>query len=159
MLTIWCKPQLERPDGERPREYIIRHLKFTGAQIRAYDPLIKEHQRVMNDLWKESMPYREALYKLLKNNEVPNKAIDSVAGLLANNQKQIELVTFHHFEKVREICTTDQKADFDSIIGSVLKKMNSDRSGPPHGSPAAEDPGNTRGPIEETQGQPSSCQH
>ena len=48
---------------------------------------------------------------------------ESIASEIANDQKEIELVTFRHFQKVRELCDDTQKKKFDEVIKEALNMM------------------------------------
>jgi hypothetical protein len=129
VLTLWLKPGMQKGGpGETPRDFVIRNLHFTDDQIKQYDLLIKDHRQAMDRLRHEAMDYRKDLFGNLKS-ESNNANADSLAGLIAGTQKQIELVTWNHFAQVRKICTDAQKTEFDNIIGDVIKKMNG--HGPP----------------------------
>jgi len=131
ITTILLKPAMHQGPHETPRDFVIRNLQFTGDQTKQYDLLIKDHQGAMRRLRHEAMDYRQALFASLKNGSQNNINPDSIAQLIANNQKQIEIVTYQHFRQVRTLCTEAQKTDFDKIIGDVIKQMN----GPGHGGP------------------------
>ena len=132
ILTIWLKPH--RPDGrggERTRDYVISQLKLTDAQTKEYDVLIKDHHQAMLQLQKAAKSYHEQLFAGLANSTPAGLATaDSLAQLIAANQKQTELITFHHFQLVRNICTDEQKTKLDNIIASVTQRMGG-HSGPP----------------------------
>jgi protein CpxP len=133
LLTIWLKPHSDgagRGPGETPRDFVVRALKFTEEQTRQYDILVSEHQQAMRRLRQEAMGYRQLLFTNLKNQNADHTHFaDSLAGMIANNQKEIEMVTYNHFAQVRALCTGPQKPEFDQVIGDVIKKMN---GGPPH---------------------------
>jgi len=140
MLTIWLKPSMSEqrgPGHETPRDYVIRNLKMTEAQVKQYDVLIQDHQASMHQLRDQAQGYRQQLFTGLGKG-MSNATTDSLAALIANTQKQIEIVTYKHFEQVRALCTDAQKPEFDNIIGDVIKKMNG-RPRPPkdheHGGP------------------------
>jgi len=79
------------------------------------------------------MELRKTLFNNIKNG-VGGINADSVAQLIADNQKAIEMVTYDHFRQVRTICTDAQKTSFDKIIVDVIRSMNGGmRGGPPHG--------------------------
>ena len=137
-----------------PRDFVIRSLKFTDEQVKEYDVLINEHRETMDRLRKEGRELRQQLFSGLKSDHPGLMNKDSVAGLIANTQRQIEVVTYDHFAKVRKICTDAQKAEFDKIIGDVIKKMNGGPSQPPprggegdrQGPPPGDGDGERRGP-------------
>ena len=143
VLTIWVKPTLHGARPETPRDFVIRSLRFSDDQVKKYDALISVHSNMMDSLRKESMTYRQQLFNNLKNADNPGINTDSLAQLIANNQKQIERGTYDHFAQVRTICTNEQKADFDKIIMDVIRKMmpgrpkgkNGDGHQPPNDRP------------------------
>jgi len=146
ILTIWLKPHRDGGHGRAARDYVIASLKFSDAQVKEYDVLIQDHQSAMRQLQKEAMALRQQLFSGLKTDSPATATADSLAALIANNQKQIELVTFHHFEQVRKICTAAQKTEFDNIIGDVMKKMNGPGHGGPPGRPGSDGPPDGGGP-------------
>jgi hypothetical protein len=134
MLIIWLKPRMPfgHPQGEGPRNFVIQSLKFSDEQVKKYDALINVHKHTMDSLRDQSMQYRQLLFGNLKNETTGAVEADSLAKHIADNQKQIEMVTYNHFAQVRAICTDAQKTEFDRIIGEVTKKMNGNpRNGPP----------------------------
>jgi len=143
LLTIWLKPgkQSGPPQGETPRDFVIRSLKFSDDQVKKYDVLVQQHQQDMHKLRHEAMDYRQLLFANLKNGNAGDHIADSLAQLVAGNQKAIEMVTYNHFAKVRELCTDAQKQEFDKIIGDITKMMSSGPGGhhPPPPSPPPTD--------------------
>ncbi len=164
LLAIWLKPRMPfgHPGGEGPRDFVIHSLKFSGEQVKSYDALINVHKHTMDSLRDESMKYRQQLFGNLKNEGRSDADADSLAGLIANGQRQIELVTYNHFAQVRALCTAPQKAEFDKIIGEVTKQMNGDGRGapPPHGpgngTPGRRDDGNPPPPPRDRPGPPEN---
>jgi hypothetical protein len=71
------------------------------------------------------------LFNSLANDGNARLNADSIAMVIAGDQKQIELATYDHFVAVKAICNDKQKTKFDKIIGDVTKMMN----GPHHGAP------------------------
>lgn len=133
ILTLWLKPAVQNDDRPRhggPRNFVIRSLKFSDAQVAQYDELIHDHQHAMRTLREEAMGYRQQLFEQLKDGSgAANR--DSLEKLIGNTQKQIERVTYDHFAQVRKICNDDQKREFDNIIADVIKRMNGGMRPPP----------------------------
>ena len=147
MVTIWFRPHYDGPPrGEQPRDFVIRSLKFSDDQVKKYDALIKVHRHAMDELNRQGVDYRQLLFSNLKNDQA-NVNTDSMAQLIANNQKQVELATYHHFAQLRAICDNSQKETFDKIINDVMKKMHGGmRGGPPPRERDDHHPGDEQGP-------------
>jgi protein CpxP len=159
IVMMWLKPHREGPPhgGQRARERIINELKFSEEQVNKYEPLIQEHQQAMGKLRHEGNQYRESLYTNLKTGMAGVKTADSFEELIAGNQKRIEMVTYDHFAKVRELCTESQKLTFDKIIGDVVIKMygpGGHRPPPPGGRRHDGPP-----PEDDRQGPPPEGEH
>ncbi|MCW3121618.1 MAG: hypothetical protein JWQ38_1110 [Flavipsychrobacter sp.] len=164
ILTIWLKPgRQDHGRRETPRDFVIRNLQFTDKQVADYDLLIKDHRAAMNRLHKDNMGYRQTLFATLSGKTTTNA--DSLGQLIAKNQQDIELVTYKHFMQVRTLCTDEQKAKFDEIIGEVIKKMNGHGGPPPppdgHGPPpdGQGPPPDGEGPPEGRDGPPPPDEH
>src|SRR4051812_13749295 len=94
VLTIWLKSgQQHGAGGHGPRNFVISNLKFSNEQTRQYDALIDAHQQAMRRLRREAMEYRQQLFGSLKAEGQGGVNADSLAGLIARNQKEIEMVT------------------------------------------------------------------
>ena len=70
----------------------------------------------------EGEKLRESLFEGLKSDAL-SSSTDSIANKIAENQKQIEMVTFNHFTEVRKLCTPQQKEIFNEIIEDVLHSL------------------------------------
>jgi len=144
--VVWFRPHMpfgKRP--EQPRDFVIRKLGFSPDQVKKYDALISAHHATMEQLKKDAASYRQQLFSNLTANAPHTSSPDSMAQLIANNQRQIELVTYNHFAAV---CTDQQKIEFDKIIGEVTKMMSGHGRGnrPPGDHQGPPPPGDHQGP-------------
>lgn len=125
MVTFSYRPEWNKKgnDTERPDAFIIRKLGFTEAQQNAYIKLRNRHHDSMITLNARGRNLRAMFFDGLKKPDVKQQT-DSIASLIAANQKQIEEVTYYHFMQVRALCTDQQKVLFDNIIDEVLRRMS-----------------------------------
>jgi hypothetical protein len=131
LATIWFKPgdkQLASPGvngGERPNEFIERKLHFSAEQVSAFDVLRKRHHDSIMTLQQQGRELRDQYFDNLKHPEtVDSNNVNRIALAIADNQKEIELVTYRHFRQVRQLCNEQQKPVFDDIIDEVLRMMS-----------------------------------
>jgi len=124
LLIIGTKgrPHLDNMERGTPGDFIIKKLNFNQQQAVAFNQLRKTHHDSIEILQEEGRKLRKSFFDGLKTNNSINN--DSVANMIAVNQKQIELLTYHHFEKVKQLCTPEQKQIFDEIIEDVLKNLS-----------------------------------
>ena len=118
----------EKHNDKDPANFIIESLKLDPNQQKQFADLRNQHQEFAKNMHEEDRMLHDAYFDLLKT-ENPDKAkVDSIASLMAAHQKQLELFTFDHFQKLRAICRDDQKKLFDQTIDEIAKQV----SGPPH---------------------------
>ena len=102
------------PEGRpAPREVIIEKLHFDEQQQVKYVALIEEHRKHVRTTEEHIRDTKNELYLLLNN---PNLAKqDSLIGLLANYQKEIETLHFNHFSDIKKLCKSDQLDEFEEL--------------------------------------------
>ena len=138
MINMWRQPYgkpLHAPmhmEGG-PKDKIIADLKFTPDQVDLFKDLIEKHQAAMRELKDKGREIRNQYFDLLKQEQPNQELTDELSAAIANNQKEIEQVTFNHFKDVRKICSAEQKVKFDGMIGDVLNGMARAGGPPPNG--------------------------
>ena len=137
MVNMWRQPHgkpmhppMHMEGG--PKDRIIAELKFTPDQIDLFEDLVDKHRAAMRELKDKGREVRGQYFDLLKQEQPEQKLTDEFSTAIANNQKEIEQITFNHFKDVRKLCSAQQKTKFDEIIGDVLKGMARGGGPPPH---------------------------
>jgi protein CpxP len=137
MVNMWMGarrhhgPSGPPPPGHGgPRDMIIRELGFNDTQGKKFEELINQHRSGMRDLEKKGREIRENYFKLMASDSLDHKAKEGFEIAIAENQKNIEAITFDHFRQVRVLCTDEQKKKFDKMIGEIMMQMRG-----PHGPP------------------------
>jgi protein CpxP len=120
------------PHGGGPGARLIHELNFNEKQIADFEKLKEEHHGQVMKLQEDSRIFRDSLFEKLKT-VISATEVSALADSVAGKQKAIELVTFDHFNKVRNLCDAEQKKKFDNIIDDILRHL----LGPPsaHGPP------------------------
>lgn len=106
-----------KQDG--PKKIIAERLHFDKEQVVAYDKLIAAHQisvKALNDSIKIA---KNNLYQSLQSENLAGK--DSLVNLLGVLQKQIELVHYEHFARLKKICKPDQLNDFNELTKELAR--------------------------------------
>src|ERR1051325_8749375 len=107
-------PGAPPPDG--PKDFIIDKLGFNDDQKKQFEELKKDHHKKADSLMETSRKMHDDFFALLKTDPVNRSAVDSLSNMLSANQKQLDKLTFEHFEKLKAICNDEQKKKFNGII-------------------------------------------
>ncbi len=117
------------PGRDGPRRgaaaFLHQSLSLTDAQETAYRKLREGHHQTVEAIRDEMKESKRALYALLKApepNAVRNEEVRWIDSLAAQ-QRRIEYITYEHFREVRALCTPQQQAKFDEVIGEALEQM------------------------------------
>jgi len=111
-------PQTEmmhKPDG---RSIFEKELNFTPQQLDSLDKYRKEHFESVRKYMDESKEYKDELFDQLKNPD--NAKVQELISKIAEDQKNIEMETFNHFMKIRNLCDDNQKEKFSEIFKKIL---------------------------------------
>ena len=129
------------PKPEKPAQFLSHELGLDEKQMSQLHELANQHHMESEKLREHVKEARDLFFGLMKQPIVNPATKDSAANAIAANLKQLELLTFDHFQKVRMICTPDQQVKFDKIINEVMKMVTGPPPGPPprrRGSPPAD---------------------
>jgi periplasmic protein CpxP/Spy len=120
------------PNGEskpnlRPARVLIEELKMDEKQQAVFQTLRDKHHQTHDSLLQIIAAQRQVLYS---QKLVANDTILQQIGLL---QQQIERVTYDHFKDIRNICTAEQQAQLDILLGKTVQNILSpkDKKRPP----------------------------
>ncbi len=132
--------------GGAAADFIIREVGFDSQQQRQYRELIKEHRRGAEQIRRQIHDAKNQFFELLQQPSVSD-SVKKAAAIAANEgAMQLDLQTFDHFRKVRELCRPDQQQKFDRIIHNALRMMAAPPPGGPPGGQHGPPPGDGNGP-------------
>lgn len=124
LATFWIT-RAKRPPGhlEKPSEFLIRELGFNEQQKEQYLKLVKEHQRGSEEILRPGQEIRNRLFTAVERKENTDSLKKLAFQSAFDSKEKLSLLTFEHFQKVRDLCTPKQKEKFDKIIQDVLQMM------------------------------------
>lgn len=128
LLFFWfTRPP--RPKGlpQEQGDLISKELNLSDEQQAVFTTLIRQHHSTHDSLLQIIAGKRTVLYT-----QKP-ASLDSTIQAIGQVQEQIELITYQHFEKVREICTPEQQAKLDKMLAGAVQRvlMPTDEKRPP----------------------------
>ena len=141
IAIIWFRAQAQSVDklpppgdAHAPMGRFFEDLSLTPEQTEMFQKASRENRQKIDSLKKLAADVREHFFDGLKSdNSTANT--DSLAMVLGNYHKLIELQTYAHFTKLRSMLGDRQKIIFDSIVKNVLKSLPEQpgprREGPP----------------------------
>ncbi len=120
------KPPLRQ---DEPKYMIIKILNFDEAQIAEYFKLIEKHKasvKLLDDSIKLS---KHNLYQTLNNKTFEGK--DSLINYLNKLQKQIELIHYHHFVEIKNLCKPNQLEAYKNLTNELGRFFSPNKKNPP----------------------------
>jgi protein CpxP len=104
-------------------EFLTHELNLDENQRKQYAALRDEHHEAVEKLMDSGRALHDKYFELLRNPSGDSLLVQQTAETIAANQKQIELLTFYHFQKVKTLCTPEQQKRFDEVISETLRMM------------------------------------
>lgn len=124
------------PPNGGPAAYMIEHLKLNTQQQASFAQLRTEHQDALRKARDEDKKLHQSFFALVKSGKPYGPEADSLISQMAAQRKLIETATYTHFQKLRSLCTDEQKPRLDELIdelGDRIGQSAGGRPGPPHG--------------------------
>jgi len=140
MVTIWLQrhrpgrrgapPQSQRP-AEATALFLKTELGFSEEQVGKF-------LRMQDDFLEQNGKRRRSIGNLKR--EIYGSLIDSSADSSINDERiarigreyaEIEKFAFQYFQKLKNLCTPEQREKFDLLLGQILMKIDPMHQ-PPH---------------------------
>jgi protein CpxP len=124
LLTFWLIK--EKRQGPPPVQqsnivaFLTNELSFDSLQKQKLKGLLEEQQQDMREIRRNNRGAKDAFFALLKQENIPDSSIQNAAKESAKYDSQMDVLTFKHFQRIRNLCTETQKKKFDNIIQQVL---------------------------------------
>jgi hypothetical protein len=132
------KTVVDLPRGQAStKAFIITQLSLNTSQQQAYEQLVQLHRQNVGMIQEELRGAKDAFFNSVAHPETTQAKLDALSSNIANYEKQLDMLTYQHFKKVRALCNDEQKAKFDNIIKQVMRMMGPaggrSQGPPPHG--------------------------
>lgn len=118
-VVLFSKQRHERGNKGLKQE-VIKTLQFNDQQIEAYEVLITEHQKNIQQEERKIANFKKAFYR--NNFDINNNIhyLDSITLSLKN----IEIGHALHFKALGQLCSESQKKDFEQITQKLITHFN-----------------------------------
>jgi len=108
-------PNSGAKDG--PKQIVVDRLQLSPEQTIAYEELINVHRGIVRSKDHQLRDLKQGLFNELKNDKSLKK--DSILNEIASVQMAIERLHFDHFKDIKDLCTSEQKEDFDVMVHDI----------------------------------------
>ena len=150
LTTLWVIQDRRWPPSINQRsgivDYLVKELGFDSIQKKQLIELRNNHEERLMGMRGKTRDAKDALFALLTKDNVPDSMIQKAAYASSENDQQIDVLTFQHFQKIRSLCTPDQKIKFNAIIGELIRSQGPPPPGNPNGTPPRREDGKPEGP-------------
>lgn len=152
LTTLWVLKDGPPPRGSNggAEPFLIKELGLDAQQQEKLYALHRQHEQAVREIRRSDRGARDALFALLQKPNVPDSIISQAAYKVAAFDSQIQIATFHHFQRLRDLCRDDQKEKFAEILQQVLRMMGPKppgrgENGPPPRGENGPPPGGEKG--------------
>jgi periplasmic protein CpxP/Spy len=124
---LWINRPGER-ENRRPHRteapgFLIRELNLTGNQRKEFIFLRNRHWQTMEVLQQHDQDLHSRFFDLLLSNPVDSKAVENMADSMSQTRRTMEILTFEHFSRMRQILNPEQQKKFDSIFHKTIRMI------------------------------------
>lgn len=95
-------------------DFLKEEVKFSGAQMVAYDSLRMHHREEGKSSFEEMRNKKREMFKSLGQSQFADTAIAAAAEVSAQNQRAMETRFLNNLKEIRNIGTPGQRAIFDT---------------------------------------------
>lgn len=131
LLFMQPRPHAER-EGMKLDQEIIKTLQLDDNQQKTFNGLkTAHHEQILSS----DREYHEALvrfFSLVKNDTIEQAQYDSLMTAMLDIQKSRAALTFKHFEDLKNLCSPEQRKNFDQllpVLTQVVLPHKNDRPG------------------------------
>ncbi|MEO7923402.1 MAG: Spy/CpxP family protein refolding chaperone [Chitinophagaceae bacterium] len=125
----------KKRDGERysgkgePYEQMVKELDMTDQQQKDYKLQKEEHLKTIKPLFDSVRAAKTAFFALIKDPAAGDSLVAVYGQRIAEKQAAIDLLTFAHFKRVRNLFTPEQQPKFDTFIQKMMQRGRRDSAG------------------------------
>ncbi|MFY7910173.1 MAG: Spy/CpxP family protein refolding chaperone [Emticicia sp.] len=129
-LLVWISFFSNSLPAQPKRLFLETELKFDEKQTETYRTLRHEHAQQMRSLRERVKEMKEAYYADL-DKSISDDSLRTRANQIESKMAEADVITFKHFQQVRQMCTPAQQRHFDEVILDLIRSI--ERPGPPGG--------------------------
>ena len=130
-LLVWVSFFSKGSPSQPKRFFLEKELKFDKKQSETYRILQQEHSQQMRALREDVKSMKEAFYNEISQPNISDEALKVKALAIESKMIDADVLTFRHFQQVRQMCTSAQQTRFDEVIIELIRSLER-QGGRPH---------------------------
>lgn len=108
------------------RNYLKNEIGFSAAQLNAFDTVKSTHRAQVKPLFDEMRNRKQLNLKNIGAQNFSDSAIINASEYAAQQQKNLELNMLNHLKEIRNLCTPQQRAVFDTGFYKIMSRPNNE---------------------------------
>jgi periplasmic protein CpxP/Spy len=127
-LAFFWSTRAKKKEGNqqsrgRMGQFMVDQMKFDKEQETIYwqmrDTMLNQQRPIMDSM----RASKTRFFALLNQGDINDSALAAKTEEIGKLQKQLDMVTFRHFQQIRTICRPDQLQKFDTVIKEIVHRM------------------------------------
>lgn len=123
VIPLGDRPGMDKMQPPGRPDRLIEKLKFNEAQAKQMEDLKREHKNKIDQLQDSSRKLHDEYFGLLKADSYDKNKAAELLEKISANQKELDAATFDHFEKIKALCTNEQKAEFVKMLDEIAHSL------------------------------------
>lgn len=130
-LLAWFTFFAQKNPFQPNRLFLEKELQFDPKQSEVYKALRQEHAQQMRALREDVKVMKTAYYQELSHANISDDSLRAKAVAIESKMVDADVLTFRHFQKVRQMCTPQQQKRFDEVVIDLIRSIERPGGGPP----------------------------
>jgi periplasmic protein CpxP/Spy len=103
--------------------FLVKELELSGSQQKDYLSLRNSHRMMLRQLQERDKILHTRFFDQLFSEIPDSKRTGDLADSIAENRREMEILTYDHFKQVRKMLTPVQQKKFEEIFDEVLRMV------------------------------------
>jgi hypothetical protein len=121
LFTPPGEKEIVRKKRENPSLAIYKEIGLDSIQIDTFKARKDLYFKNIRPVWEEIRELKDSLYKHMEVS--PNdSSVQRLLKLISEKSKQADIKMYQHFYEMRQFCTQEQQARYDTIIPKLINR-------------------------------------
>ena len=108
------------------RNYLKKEIGFSDAQLNAFDTVKSNNRAAVKPMYEEMRNQKRTNLQTIGSQSFNDSSINAATEYAATQQKLLEMTMLNHLKEIRNLCTPQQRAVFDTGFYKMMSRPNSE---------------------------------